>query len=207
MKVDQITRAFDSIVFDKLLFKLHNYNGVIGLLFNWIKSFVYHRTQSVIIEHCFSCVTNVESGVPQGSVLGPLLFQLFINDIERVCNLNTKLKLFADDCKLYSVSSIDNSSVSLQHCLDLLCDWAQSWQLSINIKKCLIMSVTVNRHITDHTYYINGTAISNVNTALDLGITVTSNLSFKQHKENISSIEGAIAYVILHPMTSIRVNM
>ena len=179
-----LSRAFDSIVFEKLLFKLHNY-GITGSLFNWIYTFLHNRTQCVIVEHCLSSVINVESGVPQGSVLGPLLFLLFINDIEHVCNLDTKLKLFADDCKLYCTSSVGNSSISLQQCLDVLCEWARLWQLSINILKCFIMTISLSRQLTDHTYYINGTAIANVRTAQDLGVTVSFNLSFKQHIENI----------------------
>lgn len=177
------SRAFDSIVFDKLLFKLHNY-GITGSLLNWIERFLYNRTQCVVVENCFSSVVNVESGVPQGSVLGPLLFLLFINDLEIVCNLDTKLKLFADDCKLYCASSIDSSSISLQRCIDMLCEWARLWQLCINIRKCLIMSITNNRQLTDHTYYINGVVISNAKTVPDLGVTISCNLSYKQHIES-----------------------
>jgi hypothetical protein len=91
--------AFDSIVISKLIFKLEAY-GISGLLLKWITCFLHDRTQCVVVDHCFSPICSVASGVPQGSVLGPLLFLIFINDIDTVCKGNTTLQLFADDAKL-----------------------------------------------------------------------------------------------------------
>ena len=91
------SRAFDSIVHAKLLNnKLENY-GITGKLLCWIASFILDRYQCVAIENYFSSVAKVISGVPQGSVLGPILFIIFINDIDNVCYGRTSLKLFADD--------------------------------------------------------------------------------------------------------------
>ena len=95
------SRPFDSIVLCKLLAKL-NALGIDGKLLAWLSAFLHNRRQSVVIENCFSSVGDVISGVPQGSVLGPVLFLIFINDIEHICCGDTNLQLFADDCKLYS---------------------------------------------------------------------------------------------------------
>jgi ribonuclease P/MRP protein subunit RPP40 len=95
------SRAFDSIALSKLLFKLELY-GITGKLLNWIRSFLSNRMQCVVIDRLHSQFSSVISGVPQGSVLGPILFIIYINDIHTVCSGDTALLLFADDAKLYS---------------------------------------------------------------------------------------------------------
>ena len=95
------SRAFDSIVHTKLINKLENY-GITGKLLNWISSFILDRYQCVAIENCFSSVAKVINSVPQGSVLGPILFTIFTNDIDSVCDGHTSSTLFfADDAELY----------------------------------------------------------------------------------------------------------
>jgi Reverse transcriptase (RNA-dependent DNA polymerase) len=90
-------RVFDSIVFTKLLYKLQCY-GVSGRLLAWLSLFVTGRSQCVVVDNVHSSYVDVISGVPQGSVLGPILF---VNDIDTICHSSTKLKLYADDLKLY----------------------------------------------------------------------------------------------------------
>lgn len=180
------SRAFDSIVFSKLIFKLHCY-GIAGKLLKWIECFLHDRFQCVVIEGKFSSVASVDSGVPQGSVLGPLLFLLFINDIDSVCSASTMLQLFADDCKLFSVTTLINSSVSLQYSLNKLSAWADLWQLAINILKCFVLSVSSNGNIPVHPYFINGVCLSHCKSVVDLGITISNNMSFKSHIEGIVS--------------------
>jgi ribonuclease P/MRP protein subunit RPP40 len=88
------SKAIDSIVTSKLLVKLEMY-GITGQLLAW--TFLTNRTQRVVVDYCFSPECDVISGVPQGTVLGPILFLIYINDIEHVCCGETKLQLFADD--------------------------------------------------------------------------------------------------------------
>ena len=107
-----LSKAFDTIVTSKLLFKLECY-GIMGLLLRWIKCFLCNRTQCVVLEHCHSSFTKVISGVPQGSVLGPILLLIYINGMDTVCSGNTHLQLFADDAKLYSSININEYSVPL----------------------------------------------------------------------------------------------
>jgi ribonuclease P/MRP protein subunit RPP40 len=179
-------KAFDSIVSSKLLVKLEMY-GISGKLLEWIRCFLTNRTQYVTIDHCFSAACAVISGVPQGSVLGPLLFLVYINDIESVCCGSSTLQLFAGDAKLYSEIDINYGSLTLQLSLDRLADWADTWQLTININKCAILSLSRKAQPILYAYCINGSAIPRQNCYVDLGVTVSSNLSFEQHINSILS--------------------
>lgn len=182
------SRAFDSIVFNKLLAKLVHY-GISGNLLKFISAFIHNREQCVVIDNCFSRVTNVLSGVPQGSVLGPVLFLIFINDVTSICIGESKLKLFADDVKLYTSYNVSVSNCgNLQQSIDLLSSWANSWQLCINISKCSVLSIHHNsKSFIPHPYYLNGTQLSASSSVSDLGLLVDSRLTFNLHISNILS--------------------
>ena len=179
------SRAFDSIVFSKLIFVLKQY-GITGKLLYGIENFVTRRSQCVRINGSFSSVCEVVSGVPQGSVLGPILFLIYINDIEKVCMGSCLLKLFADDLKLYSEITVDRPSSSLQHTLDNTYEFANDRQLTINLVKCNVLSTSRASSIPTNTVYlINNITIKSVPEVVDLGVTVSSDLSFKTHINNI----------------------
>jgi hypothetical protein len=182
------SRAFDSIVFNKLLAKLEHY-GITGKLLMFVSAFVHNRVQCVVLDNCFSSVTNVLSGVPQGSVLGPVLFLIFINDVSSTCIGQAQLKLFADDVKLYSSFNVDVLNCGdLQQSLDNLSSWAKSWQLTINISKCSVLSIHhKTKSIIPHSYFINGFQLINSSSVNDLGILVDSRLTFNLHISNILS--------------------
>ena len=95
------SHAFDGVVHSKLLQKLNSF-GIHGLLLMWIAEFLSNRIQRVVLEHCFSDWSPVLSGIAQGSILGPILFILFIDDISEVCSGEVSHQLYADDLKLYS---------------------------------------------------------------------------------------------------------
>ena len=178
------SRAFDSIVFKKLLYKLESY-GINGKLLAWIGAFLNNRSQCVVIDQCFSYVSTVLSGVPQGSVLGPILFLIFINDLESICCDEVSIMLFADDAKLYSRIVIDQPSISLQHTLDRLSIWADSWQLAINISKCCVLSTGSNKAVFCNKYYLGKNLVPSTSYTLDLGLTITCDLSFQTHINSI----------------------
>ena len=178
------SRAYDSIVISKLLFKIRYY-GFSGNLFNWIEQFLSNRSQRTVIDNCSSSFIPVTSGVPQGSVLGPILFLLFINDLDSVCCFLSRLKLFADDAKFYS-ETVNRSSGTLQLCADRLCNWAEICQLGINVKKCYVVTVTNSyATVSSQIYYINNIAIASADSVLDLGISINYDLSFRTHIETI----------------------
>lgn len=126
------------------------------------------------------------SGVPQGSVLGPILFLIYINDIEKVCMGSCLLKLFADDLKLYCEITIDRPSLSLQSSLNNTCEFASDRQLTINFVKCNVLSTSRTSSTFSNTVYlINNIPIKSVPEVIDLGVTVSSDLSFKAHINSI----------------------
>lgn len=125
--------------------------------------------------------------MPQGSVLGPVLFLLYINDIDFVVCGDTVIQLFADDAKLFSDVTVDGVSPSLQQSLDRLVDWAKEWQLSINIQKCAVLSLSTKSHYLLHDYFINGIAIPRHTSHVDLGVAINNDLSFEHHIGNIVS--------------------
>lgn len=176
-----LSKAFDSVVFSKLTFKLEQY-GITGKLLDWIKAFLSKREQCVASENVFSSSCVVTSGVPQGSVLGPILFVLYINDITNICSNDVILTLYADDVKLYS-NVRTNNSIDLQNTLNNLVDWASSWQLKINITKCHVLKIGGGNSITS--YSIDGITLPSSSSISDLGIMIDCKLSYSQHINNI----------------------
>ena len=122
------SKAFDSVIHTKLLDKLECY-GVDRMLLNWIRNFLNNRIQFVKIAGMCSPTSFVISGVPQRSVLGPVLFVVYVNDIYDVVPTGATVKLFADDIKLYSVFDGNLTPHSLQSCLTAISDWSDHWQL------------------------------------------------------------------------------
>jgi len=183
------SKAFDSIVYSKLLFKLSSL-GISGKLLAWLAAFLHNRSQCVAIENIFSSISSVISGVPQGSVLGPVLFLVFINDIDVICHGRSRMKLFADDLKIYNIVDITNPTATLQLSLDHLVEWSAEWQLPINIKKCSVL--TINRSeshktLTASNYYLDGSPLVKSTSVMDLGIKINSDLSFQSHIGSIVS--------------------
>ena len=129
-------KAFDSVPHQRLLNKIHAY-GIRGKVFNWIKDFLNNRRQRVIVGNESSPWENVTSGIPQGSVLGPILFTIFINDMPD--QVKSVMKLFADDAKICrAIESMDDVE-TLQADIDKLFYWSRKWQLPLNISKCKII--------------------------------------------------------------------
>ena len=139
-------RAFDSISHVKLIHKLTSY-GISGNLLLWIKAFLTGRSQSVRVGITTSHPCPVTSGVPQGSVLGPVLFNVFINDLADLFDPSScRIKLFADDLKLYTEISDINSSTNFQSNLNLIYSWSLIWQIGISFTKSFISFSTSAHH-------------------------------------------------------------
>ena len=137
--VMDFSKAFDVVPHKRLLSKLDFY-GIWGCTLNWIDAFLSDRIQQVVIDGEFSDVAPVTSDVPQGSVLGPILFLCFINDMPE--SVSSQCRLFADDSIIYREISIVNDCTSLQHDLDALEKWEGTWGMSFNPSKCNVIHVS-----------------------------------------------------------------
>ncbi len=174
-------KAFDSVSHSKLLIKLRGY-GIVGSLFEWIKNYLSQREQRVRVDGDCSTWIPVSSGVPQGSVLGPLLFVLYINDLADILPAEVMLKLFADDVKLFAPCL---HSSRLQDALNVLRDWADTWQLVISVPKCLSLTIG-NCSCPNPQFSIGDTALHSVTECRDLGVIVSGNLDFSAHCHKIA---------------------
>ena len=103
---------------------------------NWLKAFLTNRKQTVRINNTFSSLAEVISGIPQGSVLGPVLFIIYINNLVECCSSGSDIFLFADDAKLFSYIKTEEDSEQLQKDPDKFKKWIDTWLLSLNIGKC-----------------------------------------------------------------------
>jgi len=138
------SRAFDSVVHSKLIYKLIK-DGRSGCLLMWNNAFFTDRYQCVIIEHCFSEWSPVICGIPQGSVLGPILFIIYVDEIFEVfLGSAVTRQLFADDLKLFSTVKTSANAASLQSTLNRLQQWCTNWQLTINTQKCFVLHLGFN---------------------------------------------------------------
>ena len=137
------------------------------------------------VENEFSAWAAVKSGIPQGSVLGPTLFVLFINDMPDIC-LST-CQLFADDAKVFrSVCQTDDEE-KLQNDLNNLCQWSSIWQLPFNVGKC--KTLHIGRNNKHHVYKMNGNKLEQVKEQKDLGVLIDDGLKF--HKQTAAAIKKA----------------
>ena len=129
-------KAFDSVPHQRLLNKVQAY-GIDGRVLEWIRCFLSDRKQRVIVKGKTSSWADVLSGIPQGSVLGPILFIIFINDLPDV--VDTCVKIFADDTKIFNHIRTQSDCEKLQRDLDNLSEWSDKWQLRFNVSKCGVM--------------------------------------------------------------------
>jgi Reverse transcriptase (RNA-dependent DNA polymerase) len=134
------TKAFEKVPRQCLIEKLKA-NGVGGKIVTWIDEWLKDRKPRVVINGHKSNWNRVGSGVPQGSVLGPLLFLMFIGDLDSKASAGTKLRKFADDTKLGQKISNNRDNEELQKSLDEMMDWARTWSMEFNIGKCKVMHV------------------------------------------------------------------
>ena len=177
------SKAFDKVSHSKLLFKLSQH-GVKGDTLNWIRAFLVGRTQAVVLEGESSSEVPVTSGVPQGSVLGPLLFLLYINDLPQ--NIQSQVRLFADDTAVYlTVGSSDDKDI-LQADLDTLQIWERAWDMEFNPSKCQVLNISKSKPLNTQ-YTLHGQVLESTNTAKYLGVTLSKDLSWNEHINSITA--------------------
>ena len=180
-------KAFDSVAHKELLHKLWNF-GITDNLWLWMKAYLTGRQQCVSVGQSVSNHLPVVSGVPQGSILGPLLFLIFINDLPTSV-LSSMVLLYADDTKCVLPISSLSDCLRLQNDLTRLSEWCATWNLALNEEKCCIVHFTgsTRRPCTTSDYCLNEKVISSKTQNKDLGLIVSGDLSWRPHYQFITS--------------------
>ena len=172
-------KAFDTVPHRSLVYKLKHL-GVRGHVLAWIESFLRGRRQRVVLRNGFSTWKEVTSGVPQGSILGPLLFLFYVNDIPDI--VSSTAKMFADDTKVYRKISSKADCDSLQSDLNELAAWSKRWLLEFNAEKCVVLRI---RAALNYQYSLNGVYLKEVTSQKDLGITISNSLNQTKHVQEL----------------------
>lgn len=176
------SKAFDRLDHGKLLQKLASF-GLTHSFINFFESYLTNRYLTVQYRGFYSVNITATSGVPQGSVLGPLLFIIFIDDI--IEDLQCKSLLYADDLKLFtSINNIEDC-IALQNDLQSLSRWCSNNNLHLNVNKCHIMSFTRKLSTTEYSYVLNNNELNRCNNFKDLGVLFDTKLSFTDHISDI----------------------
>ncbi|CAL4249629.1 unnamed protein product [Meganyctiphanes norvegica] len=192
-------KAFDTVPHRRLLAKLQAY-GITGKVLKWIECFLSDRSQRVIVKGILSDSLPVWSGVPQGSVLGPILFLIFINDLLE--GITSSGKLFADDSKLFRRIKSDEDRDILQNDLTKLQEWSQKWLLQFNETKCKVMHI--GKQDDPFVYYINNVPLSVTHEEKDLGIYVTPDWKSATHVAKVAAKANSMVGRIRHTFTYIN---
>ena len=211
-----LEKAFDKVPHHRLILQLQRY-GIKGDILTWIESFLSNRKQLVKVGDQQSQESNVISGVPQGSVLGPVLFLIYVSDISGL--VKNFISLFADDTKLYTylldetADSNKHTPQSIQNDINLVAHWSEMMQMNFNIDKCNSLHMGSNN--AKHQYLIprQSDTVSKENSCAytytfhnllqvteekDLGVTVDEELKFKTHIENKISTANKMLGLICH---------
>ena len=194
------SKAFDKVSHPKLLFKLSQH-GVKGNTLNWTRAFLVGRTQAVVLEGESSSEVPVTSGVPQGSVLGPLLFLLYINDLPQ--NIQAQVRLFADDTAVYLTVGSSDDRDTLQADLNTLQEWELAWDMEFNPSKCQVLHITRSKHPLNTQYSLHGQVLEATDTAKYLGVSIARDLNWN---DNISSITAKANRTLGFVKRNVRTN-
>ena len=180
-------RAFDVVPHELLLLKINRQFGIHFNMFNWFSSYLHGRMQRVVLNGNQSDWYSVTSGVPQGSILGPTLFLMYMNDIFD-CLQYSELLLFADDCKIFRKITCKNDCLLLQDDINRIFAWCTKWQMKLHPDKCFFMNFTLKKsRDVVHDYSIGPILLKRIYVMKDLGVYFKPNLNFNYHISKITS--------------------
>ena len=173
-------KAFDTVPHNELLLKLWSF-GFTGNVCKWLRAYLINRVQCISINNSQSALLPVLSGVPQGIILGPMLFLVFVNDLPKAA-VTSLLLLFADDTKCaHSITTVSDC-LSLQQDLNNLVTWSTSWSLLFNEQKCSILRFCSTRHTPiPFVYNLNGKSVAVKDSNRDLGVIISTDLQWAHY--------------------------
>ena len=174
-----LEKAFDKVPHKRLISKLRSYK-INEDVIAWIQAFLENRKQRVHINGKYSQWASVLSGIPQGSILGPLLFIIYINDLVEACNNGSTIFLYADDAKIFKHILTETDKIALQKDLDSACTWTERWLLKLNVNKCKFVSYGRNYDYQAN-YTLHDTNLERLENFKDLGVLFDSKLKFGEH--------------------------
>lgn len=174
-----LSKAFD-LVDHKLLLSKLSYYGVCGQVLAWFKNYLLNREGYVRVNNFTSATFKIISGVPQGSILGPLLFSIFVNDVQHVVSDSFCLQ-YADDTKIYREIRTVDDCIKLQNDANSFNDWCKRNKLSLNRTKTKVMTLSRKSQLVCYPYRIHGDLLSRVSQIRDLGVIFDSSLRFDHH--------------------------
>ena len=192
------SRAFDKVPHHRLLLKVRSL-GVTDKIAAWIENWLKDREQRVVLNGKNSDWSNVTSGVPQGSVLGPCLFVMFINDIEAAIDTVMTVKKFADDTKLCGIANNVTECLHLHHQLDKLYKWSVDWQMLFNMDKCKV--IHLGSENIEYEYTMGGQCLKKVNTEKDLGVHIHQSLTPSMHIAEAVKKANQVLGQLLHAIS------
>lgn len=181
-----ISKGFDRVWHKGLLFKVQNV-GISGCLLQWFSSYLSGRKQRVVIPNASSDWANIQAGVPQGSILGPLLFLLYINNI--VVNIKTNVRLFADDTSLNLIVEDPNETTTiLNNDLETIYKWADTWLVKFNPFKSVSFLLSRKNSANIHQPLVmNNEYIKEVTHHKHLGLFLSNDGTWHEHIDYITS--------------------
>ena len=165
--------------------KLHNF-GIRGNLLQWFRDFLSGRFQRVTALGISSEPLPILSGVSQGSILGPLLFIIYVNDLPKSVSQDTTMAIFADDTKCYRPIKNSEDNKTLQSDLDNITIWCHEWKMDLNQTKCGVLHLTRSREPTITKYTVLDSPVNRSNSQRDLGMSITSDLKWNKQVQDIS---------------------
>ena len=187
------SKAFDSVNHDIILHKLKYIYKIDGRLLKFIKNYLSDREQCVVIDGIKSSLTPVHSGVPQGSIIGPILFVLFINDLPQEIDEESNIALYADDTKLWRSIKFDHDHSQLQKDIKYLHAWSLRNKIDFNLPKCKVVSIknkpsplAMLPFVAYH-YYLAENLLEYADSEKDLGVYVNKDFNFNEHCNYILS--------------------
>ncbi|KAM7282856.1 reverse transcriptase family protein [Ixodes scapularis] len=180
-----LSKAFDRVPHRRLIKTLIDL-GVPFSLTKWINAYLSNRQQFVDINGTYSGLLDVHSGVPQGSVLGPLLFLTYVNSLfPSNEDVPIKLRMFADDCVICSPVVEIQDQIKVSKALANIASWCRENNMKINISKTQYMHITTKRTVLNFSYEVAGVVLTEVDSYKYLGVILSSDLGWKRHVEYV----------------------